>query len=163
VRVDELSAIVERTKLAALSADEYAKLEAAIDTLAFVTVELQTKQTSLDRLRRLLFGAKTEKTRTLVGPGAASGAPEPGASPRAAASPPRPGHGRIVAVNAHVGVRHGETVDGPADMDEVVQPLLRSGRHAAKKARKTILGQSCIRRRPAEVARCHARSSGVVR
>ena len=101
VRFDELSAIVERTKVA-LSAADHAKLKAAMDTLAFVTAELQTTQTSLDRLRRLLFGAKTETTRTIVGAGAAPGAPRPGASPRteagrSAAGAARPGHGRTAA------------------------------------------------------------------
>ena len=96
LRFDELGAIVERTK-AALSPD-HAKLKAAMDTLAFVTAELQTTQTSLDRLRRL-FGAKTEKTRTIVGPGVAPGAPGSGAKPAGRGRPvrgrhPAPGHGR---------------------------------------------------------------------
>jgi transposase len=91
-----LGAIVERTK-AALSADDHAKLKAAMDTLVFLTAELQRKQTSLDRLRRLLFGAPTEKTRTIFAAGAAPGAPDPGASSSAAAGPPRPGHGRTAA------------------------------------------------------------------
>jgi transposase len=99
LRFDELGAIVERAK-AALSEDDHAKLKAAMDTLAFVTAELQRKQTSLDRLRRWLFGTKTEKTRTIVRPDATPGAPDPGersgtGSP--AAGPPRPGHGRLGA------------------------------------------------------------------
>jgi hypothetical protein len=40
LRVDELGAIVERTKAAALSAEDHAKLKAAMDTLVFVTAEL---------------------------------------------------------------------------------------------------------------------------
>jgi hypothetical protein len=104
-----------------LSPDDHAKLKAAMDTLAFVTAELATKQTSLDRLRRLLFGAKTEQTRTLVGPGAAPGAPGPGASPNAeagapAAGPPRPGHGRTGAA-AYTG----------ADIVKIAHPSLRRG------------------------------------
>jgi transposase len=123
LRVDELSAIVERTTLAALSAEDHAKLKAAMDTLAFLAAELQTTQTSLDRLRRLLFGTKTEKTRTLVGPGAAPGGPEPGGSPSAAAGPPvagapRPGHGRTRAV-AYTG----------ADTVTIAHPSLRRGDH----------------------------------
>ena len=90
-----------------------------MDTLVFVTAELQTKQTSLDRLRRLLFGATTEKTRTILAPGAAPGAPEPGASPSAAAGPsapgpPRPGHGRTAAA-AYTG----------ADTVKIPHPSLR--------------------------------------
>jgi transposase len=104
-----------------LSPDDHAKLKAAMDTLAFVTAELQTTQTSLDRLRRLLFGAKTEKTRTIVGPSAAPGAPGPGASPSAAAGPsaagpPRPGHGRTGAA-AYTG----------ADTVTIAHPSLRCG------------------------------------
>lgn len=64
-------------------------------------------------------------------------------------------------------LREGEAVDvtqAHADVDAgLVQPLLRSGGHAAKKARKTALGQSCSRRRPAELLRWPARSFGVVR
>jgi hypothetical protein len=115
-----LGAIVERAK-AALSAEDHAKLKAAMDTLAFVTAELERKQTSLDRLRRLLFGAPTEKTRTIVGSGAAPGAPTPEASPRAAAGPsaasaPRPGHGRTGAA-AYLG----------ADTVQIAHPSLHRG------------------------------------
>jgi transposase len=90
-----------------------------MDTLVFVTAELQTKQTSLDRLRRLLFGATTEKTRTILGPGATPGAPGPGARPNTeagppAASPPRPGHGRTGAA-AYTG----------ADIVTIPHPSLR--------------------------------------
>jgi hypothetical protein len=47
--------------------------------------------------------------------------------------------------------------------DTGIQPWLRSGEHAAKKARKTALGQSCSRRSPAELLRCPARAFDVVR
>ena len=80
LRVDELRAIVERTKAAALSTDDHATLKAAMDTLVFLAAELQRKQTSLDRLRRLLFGATTETTCAILGRGAAPGGPGPGAS-----------------------------------------------------------------------------------
>jgi transposase len=120
LRFDELSAIVERAK-EALSAEDHATLKAAMDTLAFVTAELQAKSTSLDRLRRLLFGATTEKTRTICGPGAAQGTPEATGSPGAEAGPPdagatRPGHGRTGAA-AYTG----------ADTVKVAHPSLHSG------------------------------------
>jgi hypothetical protein len=116
--LDELEAIVERTKTAALGAEDHAKLKAAMDTLAFVTAELQAKGTSLDHLRRLLFGAKTEKTRMIVGPGAAPGASGASGSPRAEAEAgaPRPGHGRLGAA-AYPG----------ADRVEVAHPSLHTG------------------------------------
>ena len=104
-----------------MSPDDHAKLKAAMDTLAFVTAELQTKQTSLDRLRRLLFGAPTETTRTIIGPGAAPGALGPEASARAKAGPPAaptpcPGHGRTSAA-AYLG----------ADTVQIAHPSLRRG------------------------------------
>jgi len=85
IPVAELAAIVERTKAGALSGDDHAKLKAAVGTLAFLTAELQAKGTSLDRLRRLLFGAPTEKTRTILGTGAAPDPPD--APPPAPADP----------------------------------------------------------------------------
>jgi transposase len=62
----ELVSIVERTQSAALSAEEHAKLATAIATLTFLMEELRKKQASLVRLRRMLFGAPTEKTRAVI-------------------------------------------------------------------------------------------------
>ena len=102
LRFDELGAIVERARQAALSPEDHAKLKAAMDTLAFVTAELEAKRTSLDRLRRWLFGAPTETTRTIVRPDALAGAPAAAAGAGAESGssgprPPRPGHGRLSA------------------------------------------------------------------
>jgi hypothetical protein len=123
LKVEELVAIVARTR-GALSADDHAKLKAAIDTLAFLTAELQATGTSLDRLRRLLFGAPTEKTRTLLGADAALDQPDvppraagsEAASPDAGAKPQRPGHGRI-PVAAYTG----------ATRVTIAHPTLHSG------------------------------------
>ncbi len=120
VRVDELSAIVDRTTRAALSAEDHAKLKAAMDTLAFIAAELQTKQASLERLRRLLFGPTTEKTHTIVGPGAPGPRQRPSADAPAAGTP-RPGHGRTGAAAytgaatvriAHPSLRRGDRCPG---------------------------------------------------
>ena len=82
LKMEDVTAIVEKAK-AALSAEEHSKLKAAMDTLAFLTQELQTKKTSLERLRKMLFGAKTEKTSQVLGgeeaPGE-PGSPEPSVS-----------------------------------------------------------------------------------
>lgn len=85
VRLDELSGIVERAKVA-LGEAEYATLKTAIDTLAFLTEELRQKGASIDRLRRLIFGAPTETTKNVVGASAPASAS--GDKPKA------PGHGR---------------------------------------------------------------------
>ena len=117
---EELGAILERAK-AALTAEDHTTLKAAMDTLAFVTAELQAKGVSLDRLRRLLFGAKTETTRTILGSGAAPSAPGAARSPEGAADPsdadaPRRGHGRHRAA-AYTG----------ADLVQVGHPSLHRG------------------------------------
>jgi transposase len=61
IGLDELKAIIERAR-ASLSEEDTEKLEAAVDTLAYLTSELEKKGVSIQRLRKLLFGASTEKT-----------------------------------------------------------------------------------------------------
>jgi transposase len=126
VRMQDIAAILERTR-AVLSTEEHATLTRAIDTLALVTAELQTKHASLERLRRMLFGASTEKTRHVLGEEAraqgvatadektgadAANAPQGTADNRAQA----PGHGRN-GVAAYTG----------ADQVTVAHPHLRGG------------------------------------
>ena len=80
LHLDELIGIVERAK-ASLTEQEHATLSAAVQTLAFLTQELEAKGTTLDRLRKLLFGARTEKTSQVLGD-----EPAPSESARAPAS-----------------------------------------------------------------------------
>ena len=139
----ELAAIVERTTAGPLSAADHATLKAAVATLAFLTAELQAKGTSLDRLRRLLFGAPTEKTRMILGVGAAPDRPDapPAAAdsgataPTASAPPKRPGHGRIPAAAytgatrvpiAHPTMHRGDGC--PGCLTGKVYPLAEPGR-----------------------------------
>jgi transposase len=116
VSVAEISAIVERTQTGALSVEDHAKLKAAIDTLALVTAQLQSKDASIDRLRHMIFGATTESTRNVLGerrvePPAAGSTDEPPA-PR----PKPPGHGRNAAA-AYTG----------AEQVSVAHPTLHGG------------------------------------
>jgi transposase len=76
----ELKAILARAKDVPLSDDDFAKLDAAVDTLAEVTAELEAKGASVRRLRYLLFGPSTEKLRNVVG-GEAAGSGSPGEAP----------------------------------------------------------------------------------
>jgi transposase len=62
---DALEGILARTKMA-LSEDEYATLHAAMETLIFLTQELEKKRVSVQRLKQLLFGATTETTRKVM-------------------------------------------------------------------------------------------------
>jgi transposase len=110
---EELAAILERAKSSPLSGEEYEKLKAAVDTLAFLTAELQSKRTSLERLRGLLFGASTERTSQVLRESGAEREGPPGTSAETeGAEKPReqrakeksPGHGRNGAA-AYAGAR----------------------------------------------------------
>lgn len=65
--IEELTAIIQRAEVGPISAAESAKLKALVETFALLTAELQSKQTSVERLQRMLFGASTEKTQTVLG------------------------------------------------------------------------------------------------
>src|SRR5512136_1565659 len=108
--VAELAGIVDRARTA-LSETDYAKLKAAMDTLAFLAQELLAKGTTIDRLRRMLFGASTERTSQVVG--------EPPSDAGGNATGPRSkraGHGRNSAA-AYTG----------ADRIKVPHPSLHGG------------------------------------
>lgn len=62
----ELEAILERAKTAALSQAEYDKLHAAMETLIYLTQELEKNRVSIQRLKQLLFGPTTEKTEKVM-------------------------------------------------------------------------------------------------
>jgi transposase len=61
----ELQEILEHAK-AALSQAEYETLHAAMETLIFLTRELEKNRVSVQRLKKLLFGATTEKTQKVM-------------------------------------------------------------------------------------------------
>ena len=62
----ELEAILERAKTTPMSEAEYAKVHAAVETLVFLTQELEKKRVSIQRLKHLLFGTSTESTRKVL-------------------------------------------------------------------------------------------------
>lgn len=94
---EELLAIIDKP---APSLEERAKLRDAIETLAELTRALESKQTTIGRLRKMLFGAATEKTSDVLDPMAhtAAGAGDeqapPGDRTEPSARPKRKGHGR---------------------------------------------------------------------
>ena len=94
----ELEAILERARSTPLGEQDHHKLQAVLTTLVRLTQELEKKRTSIDRLRKLLFGPKTEKTEDVV----TRKRPSPGGS--AAGGAPknkkkRKGHGRNAAAD----------------------------------------------------------------
>jgi transposase len=86
VALEDLAGILEKTS-GLLSEQDQSTLQAAIETLAFLTAELQTKGATIERLRRMLFGAGSEKTSRVMREGQ-SCRDGGGQKPRA------PGHGR---------------------------------------------------------------------
>lgn len=66
IPLSELKGIISQIKSGApVNAEDIDKLDAAVDTLAVVTGELEQKRVSVARLRRLLFGDTTEKMSNL--------------------------------------------------------------------------------------------------
>jgi transposase len=61
----DLDDMRRRVASSALSDEDRAMFHAVLDTLALVTRELESKRCSVVRLRRLVFGAKTEKLSSL--------------------------------------------------------------------------------------------------
>jgi transposase len=90
---EELTAILGKAQ-AALSAEDSAKLKAAIELIGFLRTEIESKTTSIERLKRMIFGP-TEKTATVLGKEAASVLTSPHGKPAIAAT--APGHGRNAA------------------------------------------------------------------
>jgi hypothetical protein len=65
IPLKELKAILQKAKSSPLNEADLKKLNGAVDTLAVVTTELELKGVSISRLRKLIFGASTEKTRNI--------------------------------------------------------------------------------------------------
>lgn len=68
---------------AKLGEKDYATLKAVVDAYAYLTELVDDKNTTIARLRKMLFGEKTEKTATVTGHPLAAGAQDP-ESPAAA-------------------------------------------------------------------------------
>ena len=108
----ELDAVLARVREKLGEAD-YEKLKAAIETLAYLTDLVQHKEISLARLRKILFGAATEKTRQVTPPDAAT---VQQGEEKSEAARARPGHGR-----------HGAEEFGGARKVEVAHSVLKPG------------------------------------
>jgi transposase len=121
----ELEALLTRVR-ETLGEDAYQTLQAVVETLAFLTRLLQDKNTTIGRLRKLIFGARTEKRRNVfpktpaesaeTDSAAADSTPDDAPTPGADAEPApqtRPtkpknkpkGHGRNGAA-AYLGATH---------------------------------------------------------
>jgi len=100
LNMDELESMLQRARVSPLDEAECAKIKAVFESYLYVTDLLEDKRTTLDRLRKLIFGSRTEKTRDVI-PQTQGPPPVPGDSvpiePVGQArepAPRRPGHGR---------------------------------------------------------------------
>lgn len=101
LEMDEINALLERAH-ASMEPDDYAKLKALVETAVYLLEVVEDKRTTIDRLRKMLFGAGSEKTREVIPPPPASPLPVPeGGEPAASVGPEAgatvskpPGHGR---------------------------------------------------------------------
>ena len=65
INMNELEEYLERAR-AVLGEDGYEKLKAALETLQFLTGLIEDKDTTINRLRQIIFGASTEKTSNVL-------------------------------------------------------------------------------------------------
>jgi hypothetical protein len=120
----------------ALPEDDYAMLKAVVESYAYIADLVGDKNTSIARLRKLLFGAKTEKTAAVLGKQAASPPvlPTAGALPDSsvatnavtAAEPPAGGAAEDDAVAKGHGRNGAEAYSG-AEQIRVPHESLRAG------------------------------------
>ena len=138
-----LAAILQRAKSQPLNQADFETLMGAVDTLAFLTQELEAKGASLQRLRHMLFGSGTEKTDKVLG-GEAKTSPDSdstettttessdldGKSTKEHPKPAAPGHGRNGAASytgatkikvAHPSLKKGDLC--PACLKGKVYPM----------------------------------------
>lgn len=62
----ELKQILSKVK-GMMSDGDFEKLDGAVETLAFLTAEVEAKGATILRLRKLIFGSQSEKTRDIIG------------------------------------------------------------------------------------------------
>jgi transposase len=86
--MDKLEEILRRA-VAVLDADDYETIKAVIESYVYLVGAVGDKDTTIRRLRQMLFGAKTEKTSAVIG-GLKDGAESAPASPEAEAVPASP-------------------------------------------------------------------------
>ncbi len=83
VNIKQLDAIVERTKSAPLTGEDHNTLRYAVETLSYLTQQIEAKGASIRRLRKLIFGSGTEKTSRVVGKTSGAGSGSSGEAPAA--------------------------------------------------------------------------------
>ena len=101
---DRIEELLHRAEAKRFNDEDYATIKALIESYAYLTELAKDKGTTIARLRKMLFGSRTEKTRAVVQDGGndktASSASDqddeatPSANDKEERAGPRPGHGR---------------------------------------------------------------------
>ncbi len=66
LNIEQLERLLERARKDPLSEPDYQTLKAAVETLGYLTQLLEDRKTTIERLRQILFGASSEKTRNVL-------------------------------------------------------------------------------------------------
>jgi len=103
LNMDRIEELLQRAE-AALNEEDYKTVKAVFESYAYLTELVEDKGTTIARLRKLLFGSRTEKTRDVIQDGGndetASSASDqdddatPSTNDKEERAGPRPGHGR---------------------------------------------------------------------
>jgi transposase len=126
--MDKLEELLQRAEAKQLRDEDYVTIKALIESYAHFTRLVEDKRTTINRLRKLLFGSGTEKTRDVIKDGSsdetASSASDqdddatPSANDKEERAGPRPGHGRNGADDyegaERIPVPHGSLQSGDA-------------------------------------------------
>jgi transposase len=132
VRPTQLEEVLRRVEQA-LTEEDAALIRAVFRSYVYVTDLVEDKNTSIRRLRQLLFGARTEKTDVVVGPDTekpdAAGPSDTAA--RTAETAGEPGRGTLNAADSEP-ISHGHGRNGVeaycgAERIEVPHPSLKAG------------------------------------
>lgn len=100
LEMSTLKEIIERSKHTPLSEQDCQLLDSVVETLHFLTQELEKKHVSIQKLKQMLFGATTESTRKVLQQLLESDKPPPTdeekapEKPNPSPPPKPPGHGR---------------------------------------------------------------------
>ena len=73
--MDRLDEILRHVDAKELDTEDYATIRRVLESYAYLTNLVGSKNTTIGRLRKMLFGAKTEKTAAVVSKEAESGSP----------------------------------------------------------------------------------------
>lgn len=140
MRQEDLERVVERTRQAPLSDAEYETLKAAIHTLGYVAQLLEDKRATIARLRQLLFGATTEKTRDVLDRVSREG-PAPGRDTPATGAGGDPPDRRPDELAPGRHGRHGAEAYAGAQQVAVPHPRLKHGDRCPGCAKGKVYGQ----------------------